>query len=455
MKGRVLLIEDDEAFGPALVRTLATEGYEVRHVETLAEARREDLTKIEAVLLDIGLPDGMGTELLRDWRAGRPDLPVIFLTGSPSLETAVEALRGGATDYLTKPVSAQALGAVLGRAIEASHLRREVGQLREALATQSQPGRIVGSSAALRRLRDEIRAVAPAPTTVLIQGETGTGKEVVARALHDESGRTGRFVAVNCAAFPEALFEAELFGHKKGSFTGAVADRPGLVAEAEGGTLFLDEVGEIPASLQAKVLRLLANGEYRPVGESREMRAEVRIVAATNRDLAHEVRQERFREDLYWRLAVVTLALSPLRERPEDVEDLAAHFLPRHVGRLGKEVRGFSPEALAKLRSHDWPGNVRELENVLERAVLLAKGDSIEADEIAFQRLSYPAAPDAIDGEDSITREVKAATRERLVRLLETHQGSVAQAAQAAGRNRTAFYALLKRHEIDPAEFAK
>ncbi|MEK8022628.1 MAG: sigma-54 dependent transcriptional regulator [Candidatus Hydrogenedentota bacterium] len=458
MTDLVLLIEDDALLGNAMERTLKLAGRQVERVRSLAEARRADPARFTAVLLDIGLPDGSGTDLLTEWKLARPELPIIVVTGDMSFDTALSALRGRAFDYLLKPVSPDALCAVLARALETAQLRREVVNLREQFARRENQSDLLGSSQAAIRLNQRIHMVAPAPSTVLILGETGTGKELVARSIHKSSGRAGRFVAVNCSALPENLLEAELFGHRKGAFTGAVHDRRGLVAEANGGTLFLDEIGDMPPLLQAKLLRLLQNREYRMLGDDEERTADIRVIAATNRDLKSDMAAGRFREDLFWRLAVVTLEIPPLRERIEDLDALASHFIARHAVLFGKVVKGLAPAALAKLRAHRWPGNVRELENVLERAVLLGAGDIVEEGDIEFQMpgpdpaaTASPLVPDdpGAGFDEELTKELGAVTRAKLIRLLEENRYQVSHAARAAGRNRTSFYVLLKKHGID------
>lgn len=434
----ILVLEDDDALGRGLTRALKNDGYDVVLCRTLAEAADVAVTAIDVALVDITLPDGLGTTYVANLRRMRPEVPAIIMTGAPSIETAVDAVREKAFDYLIKPVALDAVRLVIRRSIEATRLRDEVVFLRETLSQVN--SRLLGNSATMRRLRGTVATLAPAPTTVLIQGETGTGKELVARALHDDGARKGAFIAFNCAALPETLLEAELFGHKKGAFTGAADDRDGLVAAAENGTLFLDEIGEMPYALQAKLLTLLQTRRYRPLGDVREVVAEVRIVAATNRDLANEAREKRFREDLFWRLAVVVLTVPALRERIEDIEELTLHFISRHSARLGKKVTGLSRPALEKLVSHSWPGNVRELENVIERAILLGRGEVIEKDDIEIMHFRRSEGP--------LTRRVESFAKEQLIQLLDEHGGNVTRAAKAAGRNRSSFYTLLKKHGI-------
>ena len=376
MKGRILLVEDDEAFAFALGRVLKAQGYEGHAVAdgkaSLAAMRAQSF---DAVLLDLGLPDASGHDVLGAMVESDPNVPVIVLSGRDDAASAVRAIKAGAWDYLTKPIGADELFLVIERARDRARLRTRV----EAAMRVAGTAQGVGASPAWLQAIDAVRAAAAAPRTpVLVTGESGTGKEVCAALVHAESERAqGPFVTVNAGAFTPSLLESELFGHEAGAFTGARAAKRGVFELAAGGTLFLDELGELPLDLQPKLLRVLDGHAFRRVGGEREIRADVRLVSATNRSLEREVREGRFRLDLYHRLRVVEVALPPLRERAGDVELLTAHFLAA----LSRELRVPSPsmssEALEAFRAYEWPGNVRELRNVLERAVVLRRGAEI------------------------------------------------------------------------------
>jgi two-component system NtrC family response regulator len=376
---RVLVADDDRAVRAALELNLTRAGWQVR----LAASAEEALVLLQAeapdvLLSDVRMGGASGMELLAAVRERAPEVRVVLMTGFGSVGDAVEAMRAGATDYLIKPVARDELLVVLERAVQAEALQREVVRLRRAIDTRLGFEGMVGSSAAMRAVLEQAAAVADTQARVLILGETGTGKELVAQALHARSRRARRpFVAVNCGAIPENLLESELFGHERGAFTGAVRQHAGRFEQADGGTLFLDELGEIPASMQVRLLRVLQDGEVTRVGGSQPIKVDVRVVAATHRDLADEVRQGRFRADLYYRLNVVTLRLPPLRARTDDIPALVDHFAHMHASRHGRTAPTFAPAVLATLARYDWPGNVRELEHVIERAVLLSGGGCI------------------------------------------------------------------------------
>ena len=376
MKGRILLVEDDETFAFALGRVLKAQGYESHAVAdggaSLAAMRSQSF---DAVLLDLGLPDASGHDVLVAMVESDPNVPVIVLSGRDDAASAVRAMKAGAWDYLTKPIGAEELSLVIERARDRARLRTRVeAAMRGAGATNG-----VGSSPAWLRAIESVRAAAAAPRTpVLVTGESGTGKEVCAALVHAESDRAqGPFITVNAGAFTPSLLESELFGHEAGAFTGARTAKRGVFELAAGGTLFLDELGELPLDLQPKLLRVLDGHPFRRVGGEREIRADVRLVSATNRSLEREVREGRFRLDLYHRLRVVEVALPPLRERSGDVELLTAHFLAALSRELRVPVPSMSSDALEAFRAYDWPGNVRELRNVLERAVVLRRGAEI------------------------------------------------------------------------------
>ncbi len=377
---RVLVVDDEPHARRALVELLATDGYEVREASNGFKALgilREWSTDV--LLTDWRMPVMDGITLLKKARQEQPGLAVIVMTAFGSVESAVEAMKAGADDYLTKPLSFDAVELVLERSMERLALRRELESLRAARDTSS-PTFIVGKSPPVLELLAMVDQVAESRATVLITGESGTGKELVARRIHEMSPRAHRpFVRLHCAALAESVLESELFGHEKGAFTGATNRRAGRFEEADGGTLFLDEIGELSGSVQVKLLRFLQQREFERVGGNQTIEVDVRIVAATNRDLRAEVDAGRFREDLFFRLHVINLDVPPLRARPGDVPILARSFVARFAEENDKSIREIEPEAMEILESYEWPGNVRELENVIQRAVVLAGGDRIEA----------------------------------------------------------------------------
>jgi len=385
---RVLVVDDDLKMRTLVQRVLSREGYVVRGAETGQDAL-DQMSRWEPDLLlcDIRMPGMDGMELLRRVHVQRPELPVIVMTGFGSVETAVQAMRAGAFDYFSKPFDLDELSIVVRKASDHLQLRRELADLRKQVSRS--PG-LVGKSKAIQNVLDWIARAAPADATVAIYGKSGTGKELVARAIHRQSKRaSGPFVPVNCAAIPENLIESELFGHAKGSFTGAVREHPGLFVEASDGSLFLDEIGELPLAMQAKLLRALQDGEVRPVGRSDSIKVNARLIVATNRDLERDVTDGRFRDDLFYRLNVIPIHLPDLKERPEDIPLLAIHFLERFA--QGGEPKRLSKTALAALERYDWPGNVRQLENVMERACALVAGPEIGIEDLP-PKLQEPAA---------------------------------------------------------------
>ena len=376
---RVLAVDDEEVVCESIRRVLSEEGYDV----TTTTRPREGLELIrkevfDLLLLDIKMPEVSGIELLREARSASPDTEVIIVTGYATIETAVEAIKLGAFDYLEKPVSPPQLLVAAARALERKQLLDLTQRLRSELESRYRIGNVICSSPQMRKVMGLVGRVAPTNSTVLITGETGTGKDLIARAIHYNSPRKdAAFVVADCASLSESLLESELFGHVRGSFTGAVKDRKGLAEAARGGTLFLDEISTISPQVQGSLLRLIQEHEVRPVGSDKTVPVDVRVVAATNQDLQELVEDGAFREDLYYRLSVFTIRLPALRERPEEIPLLAHHFVEGFAEEFGKEIRGIAPQAMAVLEAHDWPGNVRELENVLERAVLLADNGTI------------------------------------------------------------------------------
>ena len=387
MKARILVVDNDADMVALLRRHLEMEGWAVTAV-TGGEDAQTALGREEyaVVLTDLVMEPVDGLAVLREAQRVQPRTRVVLMTAFGSLESAIDAMRQGAYDYLTKPFKLPELSLVVKRAVEDQRLREENRRLRAEVERRYSFDNILGRSKAMQGVFEQIRAVADTDAPVLLLGDSGSGKELVSRAIHWHSGRRdGSFVAVNCAAIPETLLESELFGHERGAFTGADRKRRGLFVEAEGGTLLLDEIAEMPQSLQVKLLRALQDRVIRPVGGNEEIKVDLRLISATNRDLPAFVRQGKFREDLYYRLAVIPIRIPSLRERPEDIPLLAEHFLKRAAAGMGKEIDGFDEEAIKWLHEHNWPGNVRELENVVERAATLAKGRVITRDDLRIE----------------------------------------------------------------------
>src|ERR1700736_4040744 len=380
----LLVADDDPAVRQSLERTLTREGYAVVLApDGLAALERLQAGGVDLVLSDLKMPGLTGLELLREAKAVAPDVDVILLTAFGTVEEAVRAMKDGATDFLTKPFQRAQLTKVVRQALERRDLIAQNRALQKRLDDLLRQGNMIGASPAFRRLLTLVQEVAGRSATVLIQDDVGTGKELVARAIHDRSGRReGPFIAVNCAALPETLLESELFGYEKGAFTGAAGRKEGRFELADGGTLFLDEIADLSLVTQPKILRVLQEGEFERVGATQSLRVDVRIVTATNQDLATLVRDRRFREDLFYRLNVITIEVPPLRDRREDVPVLAQHFLRVYAAKNNRALDGFTDEALGCLEAYSWPGNVRELENVVERAVVLARGLRVDASDL-------------------------------------------------------------------------
>ena len=387
MAGNILIVDDDADLGELLVDGLKQRGFDAVYVANAADAReRTTSDEFDAIVTDINMPGMGGLELCQLVCENRPDIPVIMMTAYGSFDAAVGAIRSGAYDFVTKPFDLDVVAVVIERALNHRRLRDEVRRLRLAVSESQHYDGITGSSPAMREVFDLLSRLADSEATVLVSGESGTGKEVVAHALHKRGRRNqGPFIAINCAAVPENLLESELFGHVRGAFTDAKSARTGLLAQAHGGTLFLDEIGDMPLSLQPKLLRALEERTIRPVGGNQDINFDVRIIAATHRDLEAIVETGQFREDLYYRINVVHVALPPLRARGGDILQLAQVFLELCAARATKEVRGIGAKAAEKLLAYDWPGNVRELRNVMERAVALTRYDTLAVERLARQ----------------------------------------------------------------------
>jgi len=420
----ILVVDDDPGFRKLLETILTGAGYQVQTAGTVGEALRLAATRqFHLVLSDLKLPDGDGLAVLRWLSENAPETPVIMLTAFGTIASAVEAMKLGAADYLGKPLSSpEELRLVVRRTLEQRQATAERELLREREHAHFACDRMIARDAAMAELLAMLRKVAPTNATVLLQGESGTGKELVARCIHSNSPRAARaFVAVNCAALSPTLIESELFGHEKGAFTGAVAQHLGRFERAHGGTLFLDEVGELDANLQAKLLRVLQEKSFERVGGRREITADVRVVAATNRNLKAMVAEGRFRQDLYYRLSAFPLEIPPLRRRPADIPELARFFLERAAASLGRPAPHLSQPALDRLLSYAWPGNVRELENMMERVAILVEGD------VAPEDLPLPQA------ESSPPLRVKDIERRAIEEALEMNHGNRTRAARQLG----------------------
>jgi len=445
VKPRVVIVDDEARMAAVVAMALGRDGYECTTCASAAAALAAiDSHGADVVVTDLKMPDMDGIELLRRLRAARPALPVILLTAHGSVPSAVAAMREGAFDYVAKPFDNDELRALVARAVELTRLERENRELRREVAGRYAPDAIVAESPRSAEVLALVRRVAPSRSTVLIQGESGTGKELVARLLHYWSDRVGQpFVAVNCKAFAEGVLESELFGHEKGAFTGALMARAGCFERAARGTLFLDEIGEIGPDFQAKLLRVLQEGEVLRVGGSAPRPVDVRIVCATNRVLREEVAAGRFREDLFFRLNVIPIALTPLRERRADILPLARQFLEREQRETGRALR-FGPEAEAALHGHAWPGNVRELENAIERAVVLARGEEITPEDLLLEQLTQRTPP-AADSDGTLQEALDRAAAARIRAALQTAGGNRVEAARTLGIERTTLYRMMKR----------
>ncbi len=464
---RVLIVDDEPTLLRALESLLRKKGYDVVGLDSpVAATQRLASEDFDVALLDIKMPQLSGLELLSAVKHRRPEIEVIMMTGHATVETALQAVRGGAYDYLTKPFDdVEVVARSVAKAAERKALWDRNRQLETRLRERDglAPDGLVGASPPIREVQRMIDAVAYSSTTVLITGESGTGKELVARALHARSPRRAHpFVALNCGALTETLLESELFGHVKGAFTGAQRDQKGLFDAADGGTIFLDEIGDIPLSTQVRLLRVLQEGEIKRVGSADPVKVDVRVIAATHRDLPRLVKSGRFREDLFYRLNVINIPLPPLRERVEDVPLLAYHFLRRYSERLGKRVRTLAPEALELLCGYRWPGNVRELENAVERAVVLCRGEAVAASDLPPAVTGHTAplvreAPAAGEEAQWLALSYAAAKDQALRRfekgyvdaLMKACDSNISAAARRAGMDRSNFKRVLRKYRAD------
>jgi DNA-binding NtrC family response regulator len=440
----LLIVDDDNEFRETLTSRFARHGFDVQlaasgdEALTLAQRRNFDVA-----IFDMMMPGMSGLELLKRFKVDYSDCEVIFLTGQGSIETAVEAMKLGAYDFLQKPFPLKELEAVAAKAFDRRRLKKENSQLKTLLERTRPTAQMVGQSEAMREIFRLIERAGPSDKAILIQGESGTGKELVARALHQASRRADKpMVVINCAALPETLLESELFGHERGAFTGAVSAKPGLFEVADGGTLFIDEIGELPGSLQAKLLRVLEDGSLRRIGSVQERRVSVRLLAATNRHLAKEVEAGRFREDLYYRINVMSLELPPLRQRQGDVSLLIDHFLGP-----GWEIE---PAAREALEQYSWPGNVRQLINALERAKILCESETIRLRDLPQEVKSPQSA--TTEASPALADDLAAIQRSKVIEVLRREAGNKSKAARALGIDRRRLYRLLEKYAIVDAE---
>jgi DNA-binding NtrC family response regulator len=443
----LLFVDDDQEFRDTLRSRFTRHGFEVRAAASGEEALGlAGQRNFDVAIFDMMMPGMSGLELLKRFKADHPECEVILLTGQGSIETAVEAMKLGAYDYLQKPFPLKDLEAVVIKASERRKLRKENIQLKAILERTQPAGAMIGQSPAMLEVFRLIERAGPSEKAILILGESGTGKELVARALHRQSRRADRpMVVINCAALPESLLESELFGHEKGSFTGAVGAKPGLFEVADGGTLFIDEIGELPGSLQAKLLRVLEDGSLRRIGSVQERRVNVRLLAATNRNLAQDVNAKRFREDLYYRINVMSLELPPLRQRQGDIGLLVRHFLGP-----GWEIETAAAEALER---YSWPGNVRQLINAIERAKILSESETIRLKDLPKE---VAAPPEVMSSNGSATidslDDLAAIQRSKVVEVLRREGGNKSKAARMLGIDRRKLYRLLEKYSIQDAE---
>ncbi len=447
-KANILIIDDEETMRDSCRQTLSRDGNRIE----VAESGSKGLSLLEAesfdlVILDLKMPGLSGMEVLKKIKQDDPEAMVVVITGYATIESAVEAMKNGAYDFIPKPFTPESLRVIVKRALDRRELVLENVLLRGELKADFEPGVIIGQSKSMKDVEQLVQKVGPTDTTVLISGESGTGKELVARAIHRYSGRRDKpFVAVDCGSLVENLFESELFGHVKGSFTGATATKYGRFELANGGTLFFDEIGNISINIQTKLLRVLQEREITKVGGSQVIKVDVRIVAATNKDLQKAVKAGTFREDLFYRLSVVPITLPSLRERRDDIPLLADYFLEKYNKKRKKNVRAISDRAMKALVEYDWPGNVRELENAIERAVVLAEDDIVSPSELLYYGLSVETPPRSDDGKSQRLVDVEKEHIARTLKMLKGHRGKT---AERLGIDRKTLRLKLKKYGIE------
>jgi two-component system, NtrC family, response regulator GlrR len=451
--GKILIVDDDRNLLGLMKMRLESSGYDVSTALKEQEAKAAVAVNVfDLAIVDLQLGEQDGISLMEDLHKISPEMPVIILTAHGSIESAVEAMKRGATTYLTKPFDARELILHIERALENRRLTTEITRLKGLLAERYDFKNIVARSERMLSLLEAVSRIALTDSTVYIHGESGTGKELIARAIHLASERKDKpFVAINCAVLnDENLLKSELFGHEKGAFTGAIKSTKGLFVQAHEGTIFLDEIGDMPLSIQGKFLRVLQERQFQTVGGERSIAVDVRVIVATNKDLDKLVVQGLFREDLYYRIHVIPLELPPLRERKEDIPLLIDRFLKKFGTQMNKEVKGLTPKAMQRLMLHDWPGNVRELENTIEYAMAMTR------DDIITEEVLLPAKAGQSEEPVKSLKEAKDAfEKEYLINILKATRGNVSSASELSGKYRADFYNLLKKYEINPGDFKK
>ncbi|MFB3925308.1 MAG: sigma-54-dependent transcriptional regulator [Syntrophales bacterium] len=447
---RVLVVDDDSSILKVIKMRLEAEGYEVTTAGDAQSAiRYMDEKEFDLALVDLKLAKANGIELMESLHNIDPELPVVILTAHGTIESAVEAMKKGAYSYVTKPFNNRELLLQIQNGIEKARLSKEVRRLRGIVKqNQLEFENIIGQSEPMKRLFELVSRAAESDSNVYITGESGTGKGLIAKALHNASSRKDKpFVAINCAAIPETLLESELFGFEKGAFTGASLSKKGLFVQAHGGTILLDEISEIPLSMQGKLLKALEEKEFYPLGSQRPVKVDLRIIAASNRDLEKEIENGRFRRDLFYRIHVIPIRIPPLRDRKEDIPLLVGYFLEKFTKKMNKKIKGFTTEALNRIMHYAWPGNVRELENAIECAVVMCNESLIS------EQLILPTQNSELDTLKSFKESRRDFEKRYLIQLMEISKGNVSQAAKLAGKYRADLYELLEKYQIKPLDF--
>jgi len=448
---KILVVDDDASHRTMLKAVLSEEGYQIQEADDGDTAcRLVERTIFDLVIMDLRMKRLDGDAAQKKMALINPDTPVVIMTAYGSVQSAVKALKSGAENYLTKPIDIDELKILVKKTLRQHKLEAEYLNLKERLGKQFDLGNIIGSSPSMKKLFETLTLVAPSEATVLIHGESGTGKELVANAIHHNSPRKSKpFVKVNCAALPETLLENELFGHEKGAFTGATGPKKGRFQMADHGTLFLDEIAEMAPTTQAKILRVLQEREFEPVGSTRSVRVDTRIISATNRNLEEEIANDRFREDLYYRLNVVMVKVPPLRDRLPDISLLANHFLNHYANKNNRTIKGVQPRAIDHLMQYSWPGNVRELENVIERAVIMARGDWIELEHFPSTLSDYDSVKTNQSPILASGRSLKEVEKEMILKTLDDMSGNRTHTAKILGISRRTLQLKLKEYGIN------